>query len=351
MNRCSSKFVLLVALTVVLASGVSAQVINPTPFFTSFADTTMSSTYNGQPLPIGSIVQAYDPSGTYCGIDTVVLDGGSGNPKFGYFSVYGDDANTTGVDEGASAGEQITFKINGRTAAVDAGDDTFSDQSLKSVTLSASATVALSLHNQPFNKAVAPGRTEQFQVDVRNDGNGLDFYGVKLSMSLPGGTGAFDWEALEPDSVIYADSGATVPVFFSVRTPTFHSDTVNTISYTVFSHVDTAVTGSGSFDVYMTVTDVDDPDINLPGSFVLHQNYPNPFNPTTTILFNLSARSAAQLDIFDITGRTVESRKLGVLPSGDHTVEFDASGLASGVYFYRLATENAVDTRKMMLLK
>ncbi len=345
------KLVLLVVLTVCLASGLSAQVINPTPFFTSFADTTMSSTFNGQPLPIGSIVQAYDPSGTYCGIDTVVLDVPSGNPKFGYFSVYGDDANTTGLDEGATAGEQITFKINGRTATVDAGDDTFTDQSLKSVTLSASATVALTLVNTPFDRPVAPGNTSTFQVDVRNDGDGLDFYGVKLSMSLAGGTGPFDWEAIEPDSVVYADAGATVPVFFTVRTPTFHADTVNTISYTVFSHVDTTVTGSGSLDVYMTVTDVDDPEINLPGSFVLNQNYPNPFNPTTTISFNLSTRTAAQLDIIDITGRTVDSRDLGVLPSGDHALNYDASGLASGVYFYRLMTENTAESRKMILLK
>jgi len=328
--RCSLKFVLLVALTVCLASGVTAQVIHPSPFFTSFADTTMSSTYNGQPLPIGSIIQAYDPSGTYCGIDTVVLDIPSDNPKFGYFSVYGDDSNSPLVDEGATAGEQITFKINGRTATVTAGDDTFGDQTLKSVTLSAAATVALTLINTPFDTPVAPGQTATFQVDVRNDGDGLDFYGVKLSMSVAGGTGAFDWEALEPDSVIYANPGETVPVFFSIRTPTFHADTVNTISFTVFSHVDTTVTGSGSLDIYMTVTDVDDPE---------------------TILFNLSSRSAAQMDIFDITGRTVESRNLGVLSSGDHTVEFDASGLPSGVYFYRLTTENTADTRKMILLK
>lgn len=351
MNRYFLKIVLLIVLALGLFSGATAQVINNSPYFTSFADTLWASTYNGQPLPIGSIVQAYDPSGTYCGIDTVVQDSASGNPRLGYFSVYGDDPNTTTIDEGATAGEQITFKINGRTASVTAGDDTFTDQSLKSVSLSASANVALTLVNTPFDTPVAPGHTHQFQVDVRNDGDGLDFYGVKLSMSISGGTGPFDWQAIEPDSVVYANPGETVPVFFTIRTPTFNVDTVNMISYTVYSNVDTTVTGSGSFNVYMTVTDVDESDPNLPGSFSLHQNYPNPFNPTTTISFNLATRTSVTLDIFDITGRTVDSRDLGILPAGEHSEEFNASLLASGVYFYRLSTESAVQSRKMILLK
>ena len=314
------------------------------PDFAEFFDSMC--TINGELLPVGTVIRAYDPDSVWCGVDTVDVSG-----KYIMY-IYGDQSGTPALDEGASAGDSIWFTINGREAAIDLGDPAWFNQALlNQIRLSVSSTVAMSLINAPSDRPVAPGNIATFQVDVRNDGDGLDFYGVRLSMSVAGGTGPFNWEALEPDSLIYADTGETVGVFFSIRTPVFHTDTVNTIYWTVFSHVDTTVTVSDSLDVYMTITDVNDPEIALPGSFVLNQNYPNPFNPTTTISFNLSSRTAVLLDVIDITGRTVESRNLGVLPSGTHAVDFDASGLASGVYFYRLVTESAVESRKMILLK
>ena len=350
-KRFSLKLIVAVALTLGLAAGGMAQVIYPNPNFCSFADTTFGSTFNGQPLAIGSIIQAYDPTGVYCGIDTVTLDTASGNPKFGYFSVYGDDSGTSGLDEGAEAGEQITFKINGRTATVTAGDDTWTNQELKSVTLASTSTIAMSGVSYPADTLVLPERTITLAVQVRNDGDGLDFYGVKLSMSVAGGTGPFDWEAIEPDTVVYADPSEVVTVYFSVRTPSFNADTVNTVTYTVFSHNDTTVTVGGTVDLYNTITDVDDPWVTLPGAFTLDQNYPNPFNPTTTIAFNLAIGSTARLDIIDMLGRVVESQDLGWLSAGHAQIEYDASGLASGVYLYRLATETGAQSRKMMLLK
>lgn len=327
-----------------------AQVIYPNPNFCFYADTLFESTFNGNPLAIGSIIQAYDPSGTYCGIDTVELDEGSGNPKF-VFPVYGDEAGTVGLDEGAVGGEQITFKINGRTASVTAGDDTWTNQELKSVTLAATSTIAVSGVSSPADTLVLPQRTVTFEVQVRNDGDGLDFYGVKLSMTAASGSGAFDWEATEPDTVVYADVSEVATVYFSVRTPTFNADTLNTITYTVFSHNDTTVKVSGTVGIYNTITDVDEPWITLPGSFALEQNYPNPFNPTTTIAFNLAVGSTARLDIIDMLGRVVDSRTLGWLSAGPSQIEYDASYLASGVYLYRLATETGVQSRKMMLIK
>lgn len=348
MKRFSLKLIVAVVLTTGLAAGGMAQVIYPNPNFCAFADTTCGSTFNGQPLAIGSIIQAYDPSGTYCGIDTVTLDSGWSNPSF-VFSVYGDESSTSGLDEGAEDGEQITFKINGRTATVTDGDDTWTDKALKSVTLAATATVAMSGVSYPAYTPVAPADTVTFEVEVRNDGDGLDFYGVKLSMSVPGGTGPFDWEAMEPDTVVYADTNEVVTVYFSVRAPTFNPDQLNTITYTVFSHNDTTVTVGGTVD--NVLTDVDDPWVTLPGAFALEQNYPNPFNPTTTIAYQLSVGSTARLDIIDMLGRIVDSRDLGWLPAGQGRIEYDATGLASGVYFYRLATETAVQNKKMILLK
>jgi hypothetical protein len=348
-KRFSLKLVLAITLAAGLGVGAQGQTIHPNPFFTSFADTMVASTYNGQPLVVGSIIQAYDPSGTYCGIDTVHLVGG--DAVFGYFSVYGDDPNSTELDEGAVAGEHITFKINGRTASVIGGDDTWTDQSLKSVTLAANATVAVTGIGFPPDTLIMPGDTDVYRVEVRNDGDGIDFYGVKLSMSLTGGVTPFDWQVFEPDTVIYADAGGSAFVYFSVYAPIFNADTVNTISYTVFSHLDTTVTVTGSFDLFMSITDVD-PDISiLPGSFALYQNYPNPFNPTTTFAYYLATSSAVTLEVFDVLGRMVDSRDLGRLSAGPGEFEFGGANLASGVYFYRLSTESGSLTRKMILLK
>lgn len=348
-KRYFLKIVFAVTLAVGLVAGVQGQTIHTTPYFTSFADTMIASTFNGQPLVVGSIIQAYDQSGVYCGIDTVRLSGD--DAIFGYFSVYGDDPDTSPLDEGAVAGEHIVFKINGRTATVTDGDDTWTDKSLKSVTLAANATIAVAGVSFPPDTLIMPGDTDLYRVEVRNDGGGTDFYGVKLSMSLVGGATPFDWQAFEPDTVIYAGTGGTAFVYFSVYAPIFNADTVNTISYTVFSHLDTTKTVTGSFDLFMSITDVD-PDISvLPGSFALFQNYPNPFNPTTTFAYYLATSSEVRLEVFDVLGRVVESRDLGWLSVGPGQVEFDGSYLASGVYFYRLSTESGSLTKKMILLK
>ena len=330
-----------------LGGNAMAQDVIPTPFFTSFYDST--STFDGQPLVPGTIIEAYDPSGVLCGRDTVRIAG-----HYGFMAVYGDDPNSTGVDEGAEAGDTITFKINGRVATVTFGDPVWQDQAIKRVALSAtSSTVAVTGIDLPTSQAVAPGDTITFRVRVRNDGDGLDFYGVKLSMSIPDDGTQFGWKAWEPDSMVYAQPGQEVDVFFTIRAAVFSPDTVNTISFSVYSHLDTTVTVDGSFDLFLTITDVDDGDpfALLPEGFALGQNYPNPFNPTTTIPFSLPAASQVRLEIFNTLGQLVDARDLGWLPAGDQAVEYDASALASGVYFYRVTTETTTATRKMMLVK
>ncbi|MBU0984977.1 MAG: T9SS type A sorting domain-containing protein [candidate division Zixibacteria bacterium] len=337
-------FLCTAALVVALAGVSSAQV--PTPWATMFADTSYSSTINGELLPIGTIIEAYDPDGVLCGKDTVQVAG-----AFGFMPVYGDDlSGTPALDEGAETGDPITFKVNGKTA-VATGDVTWQDQTSKYITLATSATVAITAIDLPADELIAPGDTLQFRVDVRNDGDGLDFYGVKLTMSAPGGTTNFDWEALEPDSSVYATPNETVSVYFSVKAPFFNDHQVDTVTYTVYSNVDTTVTVVGSVVLDLTITDVDDPDNLLPGSFALYQNYPNPFNPTTTIAFNLSSSADVRLDIIDILGRIVESRDLGILSAGEQRIAFDGSDLASGVYFYRVQADAHAQVRKMILLK
>lgn len=89
----------------------------------------------------------------------------------------------------------------------------------------------------------------------------------------------------------------------------------------------------------------------IPGMVRLEQNYPNPFNPSTKIRFSLPEQRHVTLEVFDITGRHIQTLVDRVLSSGTHTERFNATGLAGGLYLYRLQTGNEVMTRRMMLIK
>lgn len=81
------------------------------------------------------------------------------------------------------------------------------------------------------------------------------------------------------------------------------------------------------------------------------QNYPNPFNPSTTILFSLSAANHVTLKVFDLLGREVAELVNNQLQAGSHSINFDASKLSSGTYFYKLQVGNVVQVKKMLLMK
>ncbi len=345
------KLILALALTMILAGTSAAQVIHPNPQFMVVRDATFSSTVNGELLPVGTIVTAYDPQGILCGIDTVATSPGPG--AYGDMFVYGDDPETDGLDEGAVSGDSVSFKINGVDATIVTGDPLWVNQVTdRNIQLTVTQTIAMTAMALPNAQAVAPGDTVEITVQVRNDGDGLDFYGVNLSMTLPGGSDTLNqWEALEPDTAVYAAPGETVSVNFSVRSSLWGADTVNTVTFAVFSHLDTTVTVTGDVQVIKTITDVDDPFSLLPGAFALYQNYPNPFNPTTVIAFELSSRSAVEVDIFNVLGQRVDHMNLGSLSAGPQSFEFDGTRLTSGVYFYRLSTDMQSQSKKMILLK
>lgn len=89
---------------------------------------------------------------------------------------------------------------------------------------------------------------------------------------------------------------------------------------------------------------------NLPLQFSLHQNYPNPFNPITTISFQLPRSSKYALAIFNLAGQEVVSFK-GVASAGNTELSWDATAMATGIYYYRLSAGEFVAARKMLLLK
>ena len=80
-------------------------------------------------------------------------------------------------------------------------------------------------------------------------------------------------------------------------------------------------------------------------------NYPNPFNPTTTITFSLPKKDNVKLFVYDILGRELKKLADGIYEAGEHKIEFNASNLPSGVYFYRMEAGNFSQTKKLILTK
>ena len=90
---------------------------------------------------------------------------------------------------------------------------------------------------------------------------------------------------------------------------------------------------------------------SVPGSYRLYQNYPNPFNPVTKIKFDIPKAGFVTLKIYDLTGREVLTVINAKLNTGTFSYDWNASGYASGVYFYKLSSEGFTEIRKMILIK
>jgi hypothetical protein len=97
-------------------------------------------------------------------------------------------------------------------------------------------------------------------------------------------------------------------------------------------------------------TSVNDNVIN-PHSFSLEQNYPNPFNPVTRITYTVPVASNISLTVYDALGREIKSLVNEEKSPGNYTVQFDGTGLSSGIYFYLMKANNFIETKKLILLK
>lgn len=101
----------------------------------------------------------------------------------------------------------------------------------------------------------------------------------------------------------------------------------------------------------LSITAITENEINLPSCFILEQNYPNPFNPSTVIGWQLQGSGYVSLKIYDVLGNEVVTLIDDELSAGNHKIEFNASSLSSGVYFYTLTAGEFTDTKKLLLLK
>jgi hypothetical protein len=113
------------------------------------------------------------------------------------------------------------------------------------------------------------------------------------------------------------------------------------------------IVGWGDFSEVRTfevVTSVDDEN-QLPTTYSLEQNYPNPFNPSTTIKYQIPTQNFVTLKVYDVLGNEIETIIKEEKSIGNYGVEFNATSLPSGVYFYRLQAGKFFDTKKMVLMK
>ncbi len=331
------KILIAGGLAAILVSGVSAEVI-PTSVFASFYGS--ASEYNGVPIPAGSIIDVYDTASVHCGTFTVQVTG-----EYGFLQVYGED----GYGEGPSIGEELTFYINGRLATPLGPDDPiwsgFGDRI--EVNLSATADVSMMMTGFPDDGQAVPGGTIRYYATVRNTGQGTDFYTVS-AVSEHG------WLTEPMSGLVYAFPGEEAVVYFDLLIPyAIYVDTDESVFFKVISGADTDVFIEDTVITHVMIpTSTPEEDSRLlPGVFKLYQNYPNPFNPTTVIAFNLPNKAGTELEIFDLLGRTVNKVNLGGLEAGFHSFEYDATGLASGVYLYRIKAGELSAVKKMLLMK
>ena len=107
---------------------------------------------------------------------------------------------------------------------------------------------------------------------------------------------------------------------------------------------------SAGYD-YPFASGVTERENGVPAKFALYRNYPNPFNPTTKIAFDIAKASSVTLKIYDITGKELETLYNGYREAGKYEATFDASKYASGVYIYKLQSDNFSASEKMILTK
>jgi hypothetical protein len=153
---------------------------------------------------------------------------------------------------------------------------------------------------------------------------------------------------------VNTDAGS-LPQFIDYEQPISCNDTMTE----VFRYAVTAVDSRGWESVKSDFVSILEDNSNLiqnsnnllPAAAELKQNYPNPFNPETEIRFAVSFDGPVKITIYNILGESVKVLTDGYRKAGSYSVKFDASNLASGVYFYRLEAPNFIQTKKMVLLK
>jgi hypothetical protein len=111
------------------------------------------------------------------------------------------------------------------------------------------------------------------------------------------------------------------------------------------------ITATYNHELPYTVTSVEPITTSIPDKFYLSQNYPNPFNPTTTIKFGLKKDALVEMKVFDVVGKEIVTLINAQYKAGYHSIEFNGTNFASGIYFYKIKAGDFTEVKKMVLIK
>lgn len=184
------------------------------------------------------------------------------------------------------------------------------------------------------------------------DYNQLNIFGVPYGLALRTPNEIWCSLGFAQRFIVSTDSGYT---WREILTP--DSSSVYDLAFTDSTR-GVAVGFGGTLLVYDYNTPVENEPADLPSGFSLSQNYPNPFNPSTVIRFTLPSESNVEITLYDISGRMVKQVLSDVRSAGTHEISLSASGLSSGVYFYKMKAASLInpsdirtDVKKLTFIK
>lgn len=182
-----------------------------------------------------------------------------------------------------------------------------------------------------------------------HDENIVDAYG---NMTLPGG-GVVPALRLRTDtrSYLQASDGSFYSRDISYLFLTMNGTQIEVDAADTTSLNTGVITVKGITFINAGITAVQPADNNIPENFNLEQNYPNPFNPSTMISYSIPSSQKVTLKVYDELGREVVTLVNSEQAAGNYNVSFNATGFASGVYFYRLQAGSFIQMKKMILMK
>ena len=134
----------------------------------------------------------------------------------------------------------------------------------------------------------------------------------------------------------------------TVTYPVNYSFTDRNLNAGIYNYRLKQIDINGNFQYFNLNNEVS---IGIPSRFEVYQNYPNPFNPSTKISFDLPVDSKVNVIVFDLSGKEIVTLINDVKTAGYYTLDFNASNLSSGIYFYRIIAGNFTATKKMTLIK
>jgi hypothetical protein len=217
-----------------------------------------------------------------------------------------------------------------------------------------------------------PLKALQFKIILNKDGKEFRFKSLTRGSSIPASEFLLDYE-MHPNQLQEDGSFADVVIVvllgwnYNVLLPS-EVHHILSVNYDVLSLDNDNISRNISLTEIIGATDVPIQDANIVKGYdetiylrksvpaqankiLLLQNYPNPFNPATTIQFNLPEDSFAKLEIFNSVGERVSILIEDFLPAGINKFKWNVEGLPSGIYFYKLSTDDYMEMKKLLLMK